>query len=246
MRRAVSLSSALFLTAALAACSGSSATSDQAAASTSTTTPRPATAPASGGVAAKAALHLADVGSGFAAYRKGAGTTPVGAKSCSVTLPGAVLTSRDHYYAGPMFEKTGSKYFAYSETYVFREEATAKQYAAFRATSAFKQCKQRQDDAATRAAQAGAYVRLSSDAFSDPSGHIDTMYREYTGTTSGGRRVDGGYYDRYTLRYGPVVVVIDIDSELGKDDAASNALAQQTGTILESFDRALSARLGHI
>jgi hypothetical protein len=245
MRRTISLSSALVLTAALTACSASSAKSDQSAASTSTTAPRPATAPSSEAIAAKAALQLADVGSGFASYRKGAGTTPVGAKSCSVIVPGAVLTARDHYYAGPMFEKTDSKYFAYSETYVFREEATARQYAAFRATPAFKQCKQRQDDAATRAAQAGSYVRLSSDAFTDPSGHIVTMYREYTGTTSGGRRVDGGFYDRYTLRRGPVVVVVDIDSELGKDDAASNAIAQQTGTILQSFDRALSTRLGN-
>ena len=45
-----------------------------------------------------------------------------------------------------------------------------------------------------------------------PTGHIPTMYRELTGNTSGGTPVDNGFYDRYTVVNGRVVVVVSIDS----------------------------------
>ena len=236
--------STVFLSGALAACGGSSSKSGSpsgAPGGGTTTTVGTATLPASDATAGKAALQLADVGASFASYRKADGVQPIGAKSCSVTVDGAVLTPKDHYFRGAMYKKKDSGYFAYSEAYAFRDAATAKRYADVRATPAFKQCKQQQDDTATRDARPGSYVRLDSISYLDKSGHIPTMYREYTGNVSNGKQVDGGFYDRYTVRNGPVVVVVNIDSELGRDDAASTAIAEQTGSILQALDARLTA-----
>jgi hypothetical protein len=200
-----------------------------------------ATDPTAGALATRSAVQLTDVGSGFAGYRKAGGVAPIGVKSCSTTVSGAPLTPKDKYYAGAMFKKKDASYFAYSEVYVFRDEATAKRYAQVRATRAFKQCKVKQDDEATRAARPGNYVTLSSTTYADQSGHIPTMYREFTGNTTNGKRVDGGFYDRYTLQEGRIVVVVNVDSALGKDKAASNALAQQTGNILRAVDSRLAS-----
>src|SRR4051812_36196990 len=116
---------------ALTACAGSSSKSSTPNAST-TTAPARATVAADDVVAAKSALSLADVGAGFAGYRKAAGAGSIGATSCSVTAPGAFLTKEDRSYTGPMFKKQDSTYFAYSDVYVFRTEAIAKRYAALR------------------------------------------------------------------------------------------------------------------
>src|SRR5436190_6355102 len=80
---------------ALTACGGSSAKSSTRNASTTTAAPARPTATADDVVAAKAALSLADVGAGFAGYRKAAGAGSIGATSCSVTAPGAFLTKED-------------------------------------------------------------------------------------------------------------------------------------------------------
>jgi hypothetical protein len=205
-----------------------------------------ATAPVSDAAAARLALQAADVGSGFSPYRDAAGLVAVGAQSCSVTAPGAVLTTRDHVYSGPMYKKDDAKYFAYSEVYVFRTEELAKKYAAFRATPKFEQCKERQDDTTTRKAQPGSYVVLTPVSYRNASGHIPTMYRELTGTTSGGKRVDGGFYDRYTVVNGRAVVVVSIDSELSPTDAGSVAVAHQTGDILRHLDTTLAARAANL
>lgn len=241
------------LVAAAGACGGSSSkakpagTTTSSRASSSTTTAEAAlTAPATDPAYAKAALQLVDVGSKFANYRKAAGVQAVGTESCSLTPTGALLTTRDHAYSGAMFKKTDATYFAYSETFVFVRAADAKRYAAFRATPAFKQCKVKQDDAATRAASAGTYVKLTPVEWANSSGTIPSMYRELTGGTSDGKQVDNGFYDRYTLWRGRVVVVVNIDSELGADDAKSQALANQTGDILRALDQALTKRLAGV
>jgi hypothetical protein len=127
--------------------------------------------------------------------------------------------------------------------YAFRSAELAKRFAAFRTTAAYQKCKQQQDDASTRQARANTYVKLTPVKWSDPTGHIPSMYRELTGTTRGGKHVDGGFYDRYTLRRGRVVVVVGIDSALGNNGAASLMLAQQTSDVLRSFDTALTTRL---
>ncbi len=208
----------------------------------STTTGGPATAPVSEAAAAKGAIRESDVGSGFALYRKAGGLTAVGAKSCSVTAPGAMLTTKDRVYSGPMFKKNDAAYFAYSEVYVFNTEELAQRYAAFRATPAFEQCKQGQDDASTREKNADIYVKLTPVSYPNPTGHIPTMYRELTGNTSGGTPVDNGFYDRYTVVNGRVVVVVSIDSSLAPNDSGSQALARQTGDILRHLDTTLAAR----
>jgi hypothetical protein len=243
------------IVAALTACGGSSEktaktpgapTSSSSASNSSTTKPvLTATEPAGAQIAAKAALQLADVGSGFGNYRKGRGVEPVGAESCHVIAPGAFLTTRDHAYDGPMFKKKDATFYAYSTAYVFRTEALAKRFVSLRSTAAFKQCKVKQDDAAERKANANSYVKLTPVQWSDP-GHIPTMYRELTGRTTGGKQVDGGFYDRYTLRQGRVVVVINVDSNLAKDDAGSQAIANQTGEILRALDTALATRLAAV
>ena len=237
---------------ALTACGGSSSKSAKPSGSTtsssasdpSTTTPAlTATAPATDPTAAKAALRLVDVGAGFRNSRKAGGVTAFGAASCSVIATGAFLTTRDHLYSGAMFKKKGASYFAYSEVYVFRSAALATRFAAFRTTAAYRKCKQQQDDASTRQARANSYVKLIPVKWSDPTGHIPSMYRELTGVTSRGKQVDGGSYDRYTLRRGRVVVVVSIDSALGRNSAASLTLAKQTDDILRSLDTALPTRL---
>ena len=258
MSRAVGLSLRFLVIAGLvggvlAACGGSSSkssgtTTTASGASGSSTTPvaLTATESATDPTAAKAALQLTDVGAGFANYRKAGGVKAFDKKSCAVMAPGAFLTTRDHVYSGPMFKKKSSTYFAYSEAYAFRTEASAKRFVAFWATTAFKQCKVKQDDAATRAARAGTYVKLTTVAWSNPTGDIPSMYRELTGNISAGKQVDNGFYDRYVLRHGRVAVVINIDSELGRDTAASQAIANQTGDVLRSLDAALAKRLAGI
>jgi hypothetical protein len=233
----------------LSACGGSSSKSGAPAAgsTTSSASPSPsvgsATATVTAAAADQVAVELSDVGSGFAPYRDAGGLSAVGPQSCSVTAPGSVLTTRDHLYSGPMFKQKDATYFAYSEVYVFRTEELAQRYAAFRATPAFKQCKQRQDDATTREAKPGYYVKLTNVSYRNPSGHIPTMYRELTGVSSGGKAVDNGFYDRYTVTSGPVVVVVSIDSELARTDAASAAIARQTGDILRNLDTTLATRV---
>jgi hypothetical protein len=237
---------------ALSACGGSSskanppaggASTSSAPSSTTGVGSATATAPVPEAAAARAAVQAADVGSGFTPYREAGGLVAVGAQSCSATAPDAVLTTRDHLYSGPMFKKNDAKYFAYSEVYVFRNEQLARRYATFRSTAAFQQCKQRQDDATTREAQPDAYVALTPVSYPNASGHIPTMYRELTGSTSRGKRVDGGFYDRYTVVSGPVVVVVSIDSELARNDESSAALARQTGDILRHLDTTLAGRV---
>ena len=233
--------------AGLAACGGSG--------SAKTTATRPSkrdtstTSEAGGGTATddstaavgpQAALGANDVGSEFSPYRKADGVLAVGSQSCSATPAGAVLTTRDHVYSGPMYKKKDASYFAYSEVYVFRTEELAMQYAAFRATPAFKQCKVRQDDAATRDARAGTFVKLTPVDYPNPSGHIPTMYRELTGSVTDGKKVANAFYDRYTVRHGPVVVVVSIDAAFARDDAGSQAVAEQTGDILRSLDTRLA------
>jgi hypothetical protein len=243
------------LGAVLTACGGSSspkssgATSTSSGSSGSTTTAVPAvalTVAPTDPTYAKAALQLSDVGSGFANYRKAAGVSPFGAESCSVIAPGAFMTTKDNAYDGAMFKKKNATYFAYSQTYVFRTEADAKRFATFRATPAFKQCKQKQDDKATSAARKGTYVKLTPVAWSDPTTHVPSMYRELTGNVTGGKQVDNGFYDRYTVRRGRVVVVVNVDSDLGRDDAASQAIANQTGDILRALDKGLTTRLAGV
>ncbi|MDQ1511325.1 MAG: hypothetical protein QOG50_3169 [Actinomycetota bacterium] len=237
---------------ALTACGGSSSkssggTTSSSASDSSTTKPAlTATEPATDPTAAKAALRLADVGAGFRNNRKAGGVTAFGAASCAVIAPGAFLTTRDHLYSGAMFKQKGATYFAYSEVYVFRTAALATRFAAFRTTSAYQKCKQQQDDASTRHARANSYVKLTPMQWSDPTGHIPSMYRELTGITSGGKQVDGGFYDRYTIRRGRVVIVVNIDSALGSNIAASFTLAKQTYDILRSLDAALPTRLAGV
>ena len=60
--------------------------------------------------------------------------------------------------------------------------------AAFRATAAYRKCKQQQDDALTRKERANSYVKLTAVNWSDPTGHIPSMYRELTGLTSAASR----------------------------------------------------------
>jgi hypothetical protein len=239
---------AVLVGGALTACGGSPARSAGGATSSSvrnSTTSRalPATEPATDPIAAKAALQLADVGAGFANNRKAGGVTAFGAESCAVIAPGAFLTTRDHLYSGAMFKKKGANYFAYSEVYAFRTPALAARFAAFRATAAYRKCKQQQDDALTRKERANSYVKLTAVKWADPTGHIPSMYRELTGSTTAGKQVDGGFYDRYTLRRDRVVVVVNIDSGLGKNLLESQALANQTNAILRRLDAALLARL---
>jgi hypothetical protein len=241
--------------AVLTACGGSSAPKSSGATTTSSGS-NGTTTTATGSVAVtvdssdpayvKAALQLSDVGTGFANYRKAGGVSPFGAESCSVTAPGAFTTTKDHAYDGAMFKKKDATYFAYSQTYVFRTEADAKRFATFRATAAYKQCKVKQDDEATSAARKGAYVKLTPVAWSDPTTHVPSMYRELTGSVTGGKQVDNAFYDRYVVRRGRVVIQVSIDSELGRDDAASQAIASQTGDILRAFDKALTTRLAGV
>jgi len=142
-----------------------------------------------------------------------------------------------------MFKKNGATYYAYSTAFVFRTEALATRFVSFRSTAAFKQCKVKEDDAATRKTNAKLYVKLTPVEWSD-RGHISTMYRELSGSTTGGKQVDNAFYDRYTLRQGRVVVVINIDSGLANNDAGSQAISNQTGEILRALDTALATRLG--
>src|SRR5580765_3622736 len=171
---------------AVTACEGSSSKSSGGATSSSvrnSTTSRalPATEPATDPTPAKAALRLADVGAGFSNNRKARGVSAFGAESCAVIAPGAFLTTRDHLYSGAMYKKQGASYFAYSEVYAFRSAELAQRFAAFRTTAAYQKCKQQQDDASTRQARANTYVKLTPVKWSDPTGHIPTMYRELTG-----------------------------------------------------------------
>ncbi len=233
---------------ALTACGGSSSQSAGGATSSSvrnSTTSRalPATEPATDSTPAKAALRLADVGAGFANNRKARGVGAFGAESCAVIAPGAFLTTRDHLYSGAMYKKKGAVYFAYSEVYAFRTPALAVRFTAFRATAAYRKCKQQQDDALTRKERANSYVKLTAVRWSDPTRHIPSMYRELTGNTVGGKQVDRAFYDRYTLRRGRVVVVINIDSGFGSSLPEAQKLANQTTLILRRLDGALPARL---
>ena len=98
----------------------------------------------------------------------------------------------------------------------------------------------RQDDAATRDARAGTFVKLTPVDYPNPSGHIPTMYRELTGSVTDGKKVANAFYDRYTVRHGPVVVVVSIDAAFARDDAGSQAVAEQTGDILRSLDTRLA------
>jgi hypothetical protein len=257
MSRAIRLSLRVVMTAGLVigtltACGGSSsrspgATTSSTARDTPTTKPaRTATEPARDPTAAKAALRLADLGAGYRDNRKAGGATAFGAASCSVVAPGAFLTTRDHLYSGAMFKKSGATYYVYSEVYVFRAAALAAKFADLRATAAYRKCKQQQDNASTRRARANSYVKLTPVRWSDPTGHIPSMYRELTGITRRGKQVEGGFYDRYTLRRGRVVVVVNIDSAVGKNGAASLTLAKQTFDILRSLDTALTKRLAGV
>jgi len=257
MSRAIRLSLRVVMTAGLVigtltACGGSSsrtpgATTSSTERDTSTTKPeRTATEPATDPTAAKAALGLADLGAGYRSNRKAGGVTAFGAASCSVIASGAFLTTRDHLYSGAMFKKTGSTYYVYSEVYVFRTAALATKFADFRATAAYQKCKLQQDSASSRRARAHSYVELTPVRWLDPTGHIPSMYRELTGITRGGKQVEGGYYDRYTLRRGRVVVVVNIDSAVASNGAAGLTLAKQTFDILRSFDAALTKRLAGV
>jgi len=234
---------------ALTACGGSSSQSSGGATSSSvrnSTTSRalPATEPATDSTPAKAALRLADVGAGFSNNRKARGVSAFGAESCAVIAPGAFLTTRDHLYSGAMYKKKGAPYFAYSEVYAFRTPALAVRFTAFRASGAYRKCKQQQDDALTRKERANSYVKLTAVRWSDPTGHhIPSMYRELTGNTVRGKQVDRAFYDRYTLRRGRVVVVINIDSGFGSSLPEAQKLANQTTSILRRLDAALPARL---
>jgi hypothetical protein len=241
--------------AVLTACGGSSSPKSSGVTTTSSgsngttttgTTASAVTVDPSDPAYAKAALQLSDVGAGFANYRKAGGVSPFGAESCSVTAPGAFTTTKDHAYDGAMFKKKDATYFAYSQTFVFRTEADAKRYATFRGTAAYKQCKQKQDDKVTRAARKGTYVKLTPVAWADPTTHVPSMYREVTGNITNGKQVDNGFYDRYTVRRGRVVIQVSVDSDLGRDDAASQAIASQTGDILRALDKALTTRLAGI
>jgi hypothetical protein len=243
--------------AVLTACGGSSSPKSSGATTTSSgSSGQPTTTKTGPAVAAtvdpsdpayaKAALQLSDVGAGFANYRKPGGVSPFGAESCAVTAPGAFLTTKDHAYDGAMFKQKDATYFAYSQTYVFRTEADAKRFATLRGTAAYKQCKVKQDDEATKAARKGVYVKLTPVAWSDPTTHVPNMYRELTGNITNGKQVDNGFYDRYTVRRGRVVIQVSIDSDLGRDDAASQAIANQTGDILRAFDKALTTRLAGV
>ncbi|HEV7526072.1 MAG TPA: hypothetical protein VGP92_13965 [Acidimicrobiia bacterium] len=232
----------------LTACGGGSSkpsASPTTSAATTTTSAAPATAPVTDPTASKAAIARADVGAGFADYKKASGFTAVGRESCSVTVPGSVLTAQDHVYAGPMFKKTDGTFFVYSEAYVFRSRALAQRYAAVRATTAFKKCKEKQDDAATRAAQPKNYVKLTTATFADSNGGIPTMYRELQGGPDAtGKLTDVVFYDRYTVLHGRVVVVVLIDAALPKDNAGSQAIVTRTSTLLKSVSTALDKRVG--
>ena len=233
---------------ALTACGGSSSESAGGATSSSvrhSTTSRalPATEPATDPTAAKAVLRHVDVGAGFANNRKAGGVSAFGAESCAVIAPGAFLTTRDHLYSGAMYKKKGAPYFAYSEVYVFRTPALAVRFAAFRPARRTGSASSSKTDALTRKERANSYVKLTAVRWSDPTGHIESLYRELTGNTVRGKQVNHAFYDRYTLRRGRVIVVVNIDSDFGRNLLAAKALANQTTLILRRLDAALPARL---
>jgi hypothetical protein len=174
-------------------------------------------------------------------YRTRLRRLPQGTSSCLTTAPGAFLKPTDTAYGGAMFKKSGTTYFVYSSTFVFRTEDQAKRFATFRASTGYKQCQAKEDDAATRKSAPDIYVKLTPIPWSDSTGHIPTMYRELTGSRS--TSINNGFYDRYTVRRGRVVIVVYVDSSLGHTDAQSNAIAKQTGGVLQSFDAALDTRL---
>jgi hypothetical protein len=142
-----------------------------------------------------------------------------------------------------MFKNSKGTRYVYSEGYAFRSEQLAERFVEMRSRAGYQRCKEKQDDAAERQRTPGDYVKLASVSFSDPTGHIPTMYRELAGgPNAAGKKVDAAVYDRFTLRRGRVVVVLSIDTTIS--GAADTVIGAETLGTLTAFDTALSKRLG--
>jgi hypothetical protein len=193
--------------------------------------------------AREAALVQTDIPAGYTLFRKLGGFIAAGAQSCAVIDPAPSLTTADHVYVGPMFKSPDGTRYLYSEGYAFRSEQLAERFVVMRSRAGYQRCKEKQDDAAERQRTPGDYVKLTPVSFSDPTGHIPTMYRELGGgPNSAHKNVDVAIYDRFTIRRGRVVVVLSIDTSLS--GTAGTAIGAETLGILQAFDTALTKRLG--
>ncbi len=193
--------------------------------------------------AKQAVLVQTDIPAGYTLYRKASGFLGISAQSCAVVDPPPALTTADHVYVGPMFKNSDGTRYVYSEGYAFRSEQLAERFVAMRARPGYLRCNEKLDDAAERQRTPRDYVKLVSVSFSDPTGHIPTMYREHGGgPNSAGKNVDAAIYDRFTFRHGRVVVDLSIDSSIS--GTASTAIGSETLGTLKAFDAALTKRLG--
>jgi hypothetical protein len=252
-RRCVHILVGLCFFTAVAACGGSSSSKSKpsSSAGSSTTASKPTTAPKSGPatepvsdpVAREAALAQTDIPAGYTLVRKANGFAAIGAQSCAVIDPDPALTTADHVYVGPMFKNAKGTRYVYSEAYAFRSEQFAERFVTMRSRAGYLRCKEKLDDAAERQRTAQNYVKLAPVAFTDPTGHIPTMYREHAGgPNSAGKKVDAAVYDRFTIRHGRVVVDVSIDSSLS--GTAGTRIDAETLDTLKAFDGALTRRLG--
>jgi hypothetical protein len=239
---------------AIAACGGSSSSkstpssaANDPSTTSSTRTPSPnsgpATEPVSDPTAKEAVLVQTDIAAGYTLFRKARGFLGIAAQSCAVVDPAPALTTADHVYVGPMFKNSDGTRYLYSEGYAFRSEQLAERFVAMRSRAGYLRCNEKLDDAAERPRTPKGYVKLAPVSFTDPTGHIPTMYREHAGgPNSAGKIVDAAVYDRFTIHRGRVVVDVSIDSSVS--GTAGTAIDAETLDTLKAFDTALTRRLG--
>ncbi|MGZ8803874.1 MAG: hypothetical protein ACXWZG_01050 [Microbacterium sp.] len=247
--RSLRLTGLLVLTfvAGLTACGGGSSDSSSSS-TTSTTKATKATArstdPAGGDIAQAATVVSADLGAGWTEYRAVTGAQKISAEACNAKF-GSPLGAADEAHGGAMYTDTTKKSFVYSFAIVFKTEAQAKAYTALRRTSEYLKCKEAEDDAAAKEADASAFVRMQDTAEAAVgTGTLESFYQEEAGgKDAAGADVVSATYSRYTYRVGRVVYTILIDSGLGADTAEAQAISERVSAALNESATAINTRL---
>jgi hypothetical protein len=193
-----------------------------------------------------AVVTAADLGTGWAQYRKAGGVQKFPKNDCAL-MAGSPIKASDKGYAGAMYSNAAKDTFAYATAVVFRSEADAKAYTALLATPAYQNCRVAKDDAAQKKRDPKTFVQLyetTTSAVSAGAG-LEAYYSE----TEGSKNADGtdapaAEYLRFTYRHGRVVYGLKIDTTLpASDDASVAAWSDRIDTVVRDSTNAIEARL---
>ncbi|CAL9502255.1 hypothetical protein SUDANB95_03437 [Actinosynnema sp. ALI-1.44] len=204
---------------------------------TTTTTTRPRADAATADLASRATITLTDLGESWMLHAEGREGEPVADDDCAAGTVLADLPTGARW-SGGQFKTREARWFVYSASAVFPDEATAVKWVEVRKSATYVECRRAEIERGQRTADPRFSVAVAETTGPGlgTNGFEAYVLYQLKADTDGGARDSNANFARHTYRVGRVVVSLSLDISSATTDPAD-----LTSRVTTDVTRALAA-----